>query len=210
MSFPFRSRDRYSSEYDQGKDYYRSSRSNRSSRRPFDCCEPAHRYQYDYAPTYGTYVWDTRSSKKDPSNCPCTCCPHSYAGARRAAGSRRNSSYEAYPYYSSYYSYDPKLSMPKARGGKQSQKPTHILVENKTDGSLRRRHGSRFTLGITHDSTTKSILSLLASDRHRYKVVVHWDDNTHEPLEEWISASELRQYASYLEVKKNKHVRFAA
>lgn len=209
MSFQFRGTDRYSSEYGPVKDHFRSSRSSRNGR-SFDCCVPAPRYQYDYAPTYGTYVWETRSSKKDPSDCSCSCCPHSYTGARRAGASRRNSSYEVYPQSSTYYSYDPESSRPKTRGEKKPQSPTHILVENKTDGSLRRQHGSWFPLRITRDMTTRSILSFLAPDRHRCKVVVHWDDGTQETLEDWISTSELRRYASHLEVKKKKQVRFAA
>jgi hypothetical protein len=82
-------------------------------------------------------------------------------------------------------------------------------VENNTDGSLRRRYGSRFPLGIANDTTTKSLLSFLAPDPRRYKVVVYWNDNTKETLEEWISTTELRQHASHLEVKKKKRVHFA-
>lgn len=209
MSYLFKDTNRYSSEYGRYGDTYRSPRSYHNSR-SFDCCMPVPWYaEYDYSPTYGTYVWEPRRSK-DPSDCPCTCCPHSYAGARRAAGSRRNSSYEAHPYSSSYHSYDPAPSRSKSQSRKKTQGPTHILVENKTDGSLRQRYGSQFPIGITRDMTAKAILSFLAPDRHRYKVVVHWDDNTKEDLEDWISVSELRQYASHLEVKKKKRVRFAA
>ncbi|KFH48452.1 hypothetical protein ACRE_006220 [Hapsidospora chrysogenum ATCC 11550] len=92
---------------------------------------------------------------------------------------------------------------------RRPQMPTHILVENHTDGSLRRRYGSRFPLAITKDTTTNSILSFLAPDPLRYKVVVYWNDNTKETLEEWISTTELRQHASHLEVKKKKRVHFA-
>ncbi|KAG9253703.1 uncharacterized protein F5Z01DRAFT_123927 [Emericellopsis atlantica] len=231
---------RYSSGFVDTDPRRRSRRS-----RAFDCCLPLAprakpKYEerdYDYLPTHGVYVMkDPRS--RDPEDCQCTCCPHSYAGARRASQdettSRNDSGRNTYD--TRYRSYVPS----KRQSWKKSSRDedtlyspaepeyatdkhdrlaeprwatssTSIAVVNDTYGSVRRRHGSYWRLGLSPNQTVRQILADLISDPKRYKVIVHWDDGQKETLTERIPMSELREFGHYLEVvlREQKRVRFA-
>lgn len=171
------------------------------------------RNQHNYYPTYGTYVWEPRK-RRDAGDCLCTCCPHSYAGARRAAGEMVR---------------DPPRQSPKRRGPppaldsqKQKQKqvsgleevrpskwPTTIEVLNKGEPWLQERYGNKFSMQITRRATTGDIIDFLAPNRNKYKIMVHWDNQSPEMLDDRTPMREIRRYATHLEVEKKKHVHWA-
>lgn len=179
-----------------------------TGRRPSDRHEePASRADRGYLPTHGSYYWH-ETSQRAPGDCTCTCCPHSYAGARRASAPDGEYRYEPAPRHRDSSRRNSHAGAPPAPR-RSPPRPTSVLVENKTHGTLRRQHGEAFRLAIPHDMTTKDILSFLAPDSRRYRVVVHWDDFTTETLRESIGVAEIRQYTAYLEVKERKRVHWA-
>lgn len=245
MYYSYRSTDPYSSEhklyrdYRTGKDHYRHSNDYRSSKdytprrsRAFDCCVPPQPppkdYEYDFLPTFGSYIHEAGSRGRS-RDCQCDCCPHTYQGARRVSEGRyksshyepdaasygrsssrtrrRSSTYDREPRYDQRYSQEPPRS-------KRSGKPYEIKVINQTNGALFREQKPEFYIAFDRDTTTRDVLKLLVGDTKKYRVVVHWDDGVEDRLTQQDSWRDVRKYAKYLRLeetkkKKAKHVHWA-
>ncbi|KAF7558459.1 hypothetical protein G7046_g5703 [Stylonectria norvegica] len=198
------------------KHHGRDSEPRRNSR-PFDCCSshsasaprPTSTHSHRSAPeprpaatyssrststrsspsTYGTYIWpldETRSVSRshDESRYPAP------QPSRTPLHDRQASSYNS--------SYPQDRRAPKGR--------TVIDVVDRSSSSLQREYGSRYPISLANTASIRSIVSFLAPNKHRAKVIVHWDDGYKEPLDDEVPLAELKKYGKYLEVKENKRV----
>ncbi|CAM1510536.1 Fc.00g008710.m01.CDS01 [Cosmosporella sp. VM-42] len=82
------------------------------------------------------------------------------------------------------------------------------VVDN-TDSSLARQYGRKYPITLSETASINSVVSFLAPDKRRVKVVVRWKDGEVEPLDDQVPIKELKKYGKYIEVKEKKKVRFA-
>ncbi|KAH7153339.1 hypothetical protein EDB81DRAFT_592402, partial [Dactylonectria macrodidyma] len=115
------------------------------------------------------------------------------------------------PYDSTRRVDQPRRSEQHHRSGERTQEKRTLdkfvidVVDN-SRGSLRCKHGNRYPIVLSSTSSIASILSFLAPDRRRTKVVVHWNDGDREPLDDRVPLEEVRRCAKHLEVKESKQV----
>jgi hypothetical protein len=62
---------------------------------------------------------------------------------------------------------------------------------------------------LSTTASVASVLSFLAPDQRRAKVVVHWKDGDRETLNNKVPMEEIRRCAEYLQVKDKKRVHWA-
>ncbi|KAH7133097.1 hypothetical protein B0J13DRAFT_93225 [Dactylonectria estremocensis] len=183
---------------------YQSHQSNRASGIPWMPC------------TYGTYILplETPGDYKttDPTECRCTCCPHPSSVSRSHHEHHRHQAPPQPPYDSTRRAEQPRWSEQPRRSGERTQEKRtadHKFVIDVVDnsrGPLRCEHGSRYPIVLSSTSSIASILSFLAPDRRRTKVVVHWNDGEQERLNDKVPIDEVRHFAKHLEVKESKWV----
>lgn len=221
---------RYSKHQNQDRQYYRPSS---SSTRGFDCCSrssshpPSHSHSSgahsgrDYpgsssSATYGTYVWPLDDSRRyvtdDPLKCRCNCCPHPTYTTKKQ-DERRNPDYNSSrgePYDTGRRkSYTPSSRTQDRRH--QADDQFLLQVVDFTQSSNRRKYGHSYPITLSKTASINSIVTFLAPDKRRARVVVHWSDGEVEPLGEQVPINELRKYGNYLEVreKPKKRVHWA-
>lgn len=183
--------------------------------------------------TYGTYIWPLDESRRyvtdDPTTCRCNCCPHPKSVCKSShqesppqttdpyySTSRPSSSYDPAPRKTSSSSH-PSSSHSRHGSGHHSRSSKQrsskddsfvINVVDHTDSSLSRKYGRDFPITLsTSASSVSSILSFLAPDKRRAKIVVHWTDGEVETLGDQVPLKELKKYGRYLEVRKEKKKR---
>ncbi|KND87715.1 hypothetical protein TOPH_07669 [Tolypocladium ophioglossoides CBS 100239] len=146
-----------------------------------------------YTTTYGTYIYP-------PGGSACGYGPPTPAADRASAcscscGGRRKS-----PWTCRRTSLSTDASPAASR--------TVIDVVDRTGGPLSLRHGGQFPVSLSKHATVDDIISMLAPDRRRHKVVVKWRDGEYEDLDEMIQVDEIRRYATRLDVRERKRVRW--
>lgn len=152
-----------------------------------------------YTTTYGTYIYP-------PADSACRYCPQTRDGDRTppcscscGCGGRHKSPW--------IYRPARRASVSDADGSTKSR--TVIDVVDRTSGPLSLRHGGKYPVSLAPHATVDDIISMLAPDRRRHKVVVKWRDGDYEDLDEMVPMKEIRRYAKRLDVKERKHVRWA-
>lgn len=221
---PYSSRSTYSSDssrrhskhQSQDREHHRRN----SSSRGFDCCSRSSSHSHSAGAhnsrqypghsspgTYGTYIWPLDESRRyvtdDPLKCGCNCCPHPTYTSRSQEeprfsdyNSNRGSSYDT----GRRKSYTPNPSRTQDTRH-QADDRFQMQVVDDTQSSNRRKYGRNYPIALSNTVSVGSILSFLAPDKRRAKVVVHWSDGEVEPLGEQVPIKELRKYGKYLEVR---------
>ncbi|RFU81996.1 hypothetical protein TARUN_178 [Trichoderma arundinaceum] len=90
--------------------------------------------------------------------------------------------------------------------------PAHftIPVVDCSTGRNRTRNGETYTVRIAPEAIADDIISLLAPDRRRKKVIVRWKDGYSEKLDELITMDELRRKGKHLVVEDRDRERRCA
>lgn len=188
-----------------------------------------------WSPTYGTYYSHTDQSPPSGSphrssssstipttaaDCTCNCCSHECWRHRKSRKNRSGgegiyagdkNSLPSSPRQASKSHFEPtglsgsKSGNRRYPSNKQSTLDTTISVHDHTDGPLRKRHGSIFTLIIPGDASTSDVLDTLTPTGAE-TVLVFWDKGVREVLDGDVSLRKLRKHASRLEIRKKKHV----
>ncbi|PNY23825.1 Uncharacterized protein TCAP_06232 [Tolypocladium capitatum] len=149
-----------------------------------------------YATTYGTYIYPPADSAR--KHCPQTPEADRTPPCSCGGGDRHKSRWTCRPVPREFFSADD--------GSTKSR--TVIDVVDRTGGPLSLRHGGKFPVSLSPHATVDDIISMLAPDRRRHKILVKWRDGNYEDLDEMIQVDEIRRYATGLEVKERKRVRW--
>lgn len=76
-----------------------------------------------------------------------------------------------------------------------------IPVVDCSTGRNRSRNGETYTITIAPEAILDDIISLLAPDRRRKKVIVRWKDGSSEKLDDLITLGEVKRNAKHLVVE---------
>ncbi|POR35270.1 Uncharacterized protein TPAR_04550 [Tolypocladium paradoxum] len=209
MTWSLREREMESSRYSHRSYGYvpvYEDRCSRRRRRSSACDDPR---RFSYTTTYGTYIYPFPETilgrgTSDLADGASKYCPQTSEGDSTppcscGCGGRRKSS----------WTYRPARRASFRADDSSTKSRTVIDVVDRTGGPLSLRHGAQFPVSLSPHATADDIISMLAPDRRRHKVVVKWRDGDYEDLDEMIQIDEIRRYAKRLDVKERKRVRWA-